>query len=55
MQLSNLGKENLIFHEPVKNTKLNYERIKIETKYDNNKKGPLVIETPLLFSFGVTE
>ena len=52
-------KENLIFHVPVqynvKNTKLEYERIKIETPYPNNKQGPLVIESPLLFSFGVNE
>ena len=52
-------KENLIFHVPVqynvKNTKLEYERIKIETNYPNNKQGPLIIESPLLFSFGVNE
>ena len=54
--LSNFRKEKLIFtYSPVKNTKFNFERIKIETKYPNNKKGPLVIETPFLFSFGVTE
>ena len=43
--------ESIIFHEPVKNTKFAYESIKIET--ENN--GPLVNETPFLFSFGVTE
>ena len=53
--LSNFPKENIILHDPVKNNEFKYERIKIENKYDNNKKGPLVIETPLLFSFGVTE
>ena len=56
---SDICKENLIFHEPVqykvKNTKLLYSRIKIETPYPNNKQGPLVIESPLLFSFGVNE
>ena len=56
---SKLCKENLIFHEvvahTVKNTDLEYERIKIETNYPNNKKGPLVIESPFLFSFGVNE
>ena len=55
MQLTCLRKENIIFNEPVKNNEFAYERIKIETKYDNNIKGPLVIETPFLFSFGVTE
>ena len=58
-KLENLSKENLIFHDAkefqVNKSKLKYKRIKIETKYQNGKKGPLVIETPLLFSFGVTE
>ena len=53
------SKENLIFHEPVqctvKNSKSVYHRIKIETPYPNMKQGPLVIESPLLFSFGVNE
>ena len=52
-------KENLIFHKPVqytvKNSKSVYHRIKIETTYPNDKQGPLVIESPLLFSFGVNE
>ena len=56
---SKLCKKNLIFHEvvthTVKNTELEYDRIKIETNYPNNKKGPLVIESPFLFSFGVNE
>lgn len=62
MQLTkfdNLSKENLVFHEAKKysvtNSTLKYKRIKIETKYSNRKNGPLVIETPLLFCFGVTE
>lgn len=58
-KIENLSKENVIFHEAkeysVNNSKLKYKRIKIETSYSNGKKGPLVIETPLLFSFGVTE
>ena len=57
--LSKLCKENLTFHKPVthtvKNSKSVYERIKIETDYPDNKKGPLVIESPFLFSFGVNE
>ena len=56
-KLENLSKENLVFHEEkefqVNKPKLKYKRVKIGTKYQNGKKGPLVI--PLLFSFGVTE
>ena len=39
----------------VKDSKIRYKRIPIEVKYPNGKKGALVIETPLLFSFGVNE
>ena len=57
MQLTNL--ENLIFNPAkdytVKNSKIKYQRIKIETNYSDGKKGELVIETPYLFSFGVNE
>ena len=62
MQLTsfeNLIQENIKFKEAkvskVKNSNLKYKRIPIEVIYPNNKKGPLVIETPFLFSFGVTE
>ena len=62
MQLSSydqITKENFIFNEPkefkVKDSKIKYKRIPIEIKYPNGKKGALVIETPLLFSFGVSE
>ena len=62
MQLTsykNLTTDKILFHEAkefkVKNSKLKYQRIKIETKLPNSKKGALVIETPILFSFGVTE
>ena len=62
MQLSsyeNITQENIIFNEAkefkVKNSNIKYKRIPIEVKYPNNKKGPLVIETPVLFSFGVNE
>ena len=53
----NLTSDKIIFHEAnkVKNSKLKYHRVKIETKFPNGKKGALVIETPFLFSFGVTE
>ena len=39
----------------VKDSKFKYQRIKIETKYPNGKKGDLINETPFLFSFGVNE
>ena len=62
MQLSSydrLTPENIIFNEAkefkVKDSKIKYKRIPIEVKYPNGKKGSLVIETPLLFSFGVSE
>ena len=62
MQLSSydhLTQENIIFNEAkefkVKDSKIKYKRIPIEVKYTNGKKGALVIETPLLFSFGVNE
>ena len=62
MQLSsyeNLTQDNIIFKEAkefkVKDSKIKYKRIPIEIKYLNGKKGLLVIETPFLFSFGVTE
>ena len=62
MQLSsyeNITKENIIFNEAkeykVKDSKIKYKRIPIEIKYPNEKKGQLVIDTPFLFSFGVSE
>ena len=62
MQLSSddyLTPENIVFNKAkeykVKDSKIKYKRIPIEVKYPNGKKGPLVIETPLLFSFGVNE
>ena len=62
MQLSkfeNITKENIVFHEPkdfqLRNSNIKYKRIKIETKLPNGKTTPLVLETPFLFSFGVSE
>ena len=62
MQLSayeNVTPENVKFTEAkefkVKDSNIKYKRIPIEISYGNNKKGPLVIETPTLFSFGVSE
>ena len=39
----------------VKDSKIKYKRIPIEVKYQNEKKDRLIIETPLLFSFGVND
>ena len=62
MQLSSydqITQENIIFNEAkefkVKDSNIKYKRIPIAIKYPNGKKGALVIETPLLFSFGVNE
>ena len=62
MQLTrtdSLTKNKIIFNDAkeyqVKDSKIKYKRIKIETVYPNGKKGDLVIETPFLFSFGVNE
>ena len=62
MQLSsyeNITQENIIFNEAkefkVKDSKIKYKRIPIEIKYPNGKKGALVVESPVLFSFGVNE
>ena len=37
------------------NSKIKYQRIKIERKLPNGKTTPLVVETPFLFSFGISE
>ena len=62
MQLSkfeNISEENIVFHEPkdsqLRNSNIKYRRIKIERRLPNGKLSPLVIETPFLFSFGVSE
>ena len=39
----------------IKNTTVNYKQLKIEVKYPENKQGPLILESPFLFSFGVSE
>ena len=39
----------------MKDSKIKYKLIPIEVKFSDGKKGPLVIETSLLFSFGVNE
>ena len=62
MQLSSydyLTPDNIIFNKAkeykVKDSKIKYKRIPIEVKYPNGKKGALVIESPVLFSFEVNE
>ena len=62
MQLTaygNVTPENVKFTDAkefkVKDSNIKYKRIPIEISYGNNKKGPLVIETPTLFSFRVSE
>ena len=58
-KLENLSKENIVFHEPkdfqIRKTNIKYQRIKIERILPNGKTTPLVLETPFLFSFGVSE
>ena len=57
--IQDLNPQSIIFNEAkeynVKDSKIKYRRIPIETVYPNGKKGSLVIETPFLFSFGVNE
>ena len=57
--IQDLNPQSIIFNEAkeynVKDSKMKYKRIPIETVYPNGKKGSLVIETPFLFSFGVNE
>ena len=62
MQLSsyeNITQDNIIFNQAkefkVKNNKIKYKRIPIEVKYPNGNKGALVVESPVLFSFGVND
>ena len=54
-----LTADKIIFKEAkeykVKDSKIRYKRVTIETLYPSGKKGALVIETPFLFSFGVNE
>ena len=58
-RIQDLTPQSIIFNEAkeykIKDLKLKYKRIPIETVYPNGKKGNLVIETPFLFSFGVNE
>ena len=62
MQLSsfeNINEDNIVFHAAkqfkVPNSKMKYERIKIEMKLPNGKTTPLVVATPILVSFGLSE
>ena len=62
MQLSkfeNINDDNIVFlpakQFKVPNSKMKYQRIKIEMKLPNGKTTPLVVATPILFSFGLSE
>ena len=62
MQLSsfeNITEDNIVFQTTKKfkipNSKMKYERIKIERKLPNGKTTSLVVATPFLFSFGIRE
>ena len=62
MQLSsfkNVNEDNFVFHSAKKfkipNCKMKYERIKIEMKLPDKKTTPLVVSTPIFFSFGLSE
>ena len=57
--IQDLTPQSIIFNEAkeykVKDSKIKYKCIPIETVYPDGKKGSLVIETPFLFSFGVNK
>ena len=57
--IQDLNPQSIIFNEAkeynIKDSKIKYKQIPIETVYPNGKKGSLIIETPFLFSFGVNE
>ena len=59
LSIENITEDNIVFHEPkkyqVRNTSIKNKRIKIEIKMPNEKISPLVVETPYLFSFGVSK
>ena len=62
MQLSsfeNITEDNIVFQtakkHKVPNSKIKYQKIKIERKLHNGKLTPLVVETPFLFSFRISE
>ena len=54
-----ISPSNILFNEVqeynIKDSNESYNRIPIQIKYDKKKKGPLVVETPFLFSFGVSK
>ena len=62
MQLSsfeNITPDDIIFQTAKKfklpNSKMKYERIKIERKLPDGKTTPLIVATPFLFCFGISE
>lgn len=58
-RIQDFNSQSIIFNDAkeyrVKDSKIKYKRIPIETVYPDGKKGSLVIETLFLFSFGVNE
>ena len=57
MQLSsfeNITEDNIVFQTARKH-KVPNSKIKIERKLSNGRTTPLVVETPFLFSFGISE
>ena len=56
---SNITPENIIFGKVkecnIKDSNLSYKRIPIEIKYTSKVNIPLIVETPFLFSFGVSK
>ena len=57
--IENITEDNIVFQtakkHKVPNSKIKYQRIKIEMKLPNGKFSLLVVETPFLFSFGISE
>ena len=53
--IAEFKKEDVLFDSLPYNSQFDYERIKIETAYGSDRTGPLRVETPFLFSFGVKE
>ena len=57
--IENINEEDIVFYKAkefkLRNTSIKYKRIKIERKLSNGKFSLLVVETPFLFSFGISE
>ena len=57
--IENINEEDTVFHKAkehkLRNTSIKYKRIKIERKMPNGKFISLVVESPFLFSLGISE